>query len=126
MTGKIPDSELNKRGRMVEKEAKKIGATILLKGRIDVVSNGSTTRYNKTGNPGMTVGGTGDVLTGLVAGFIAMGGSSFQASIGGAFLNGLSGDMVYKEKGYHLSPLNIVEKIPFAMEESLQGRIRAQ
>jgi NAD(P)H-hydrate epimerase len=126
LTGKIPDSELHKRGRMVEKEAKKIGATILLKGRIDVVSNGSTTRYNKTGNPGMTVGGTGDVLTGLVAGFSAMGASSFQASISGAFLNGLSGDMVYKEKGYHLSPLNIVEKIPFAMEESLQGRIRAQ
>ncbi len=97
---------------------------MLLKGNVDVVSDGDTVRFNRTGNPGMTVGGTGDVLSGVVAGYLAMGVSPFEAAVAGAFINGAAGDAVYAEKGYHMLPSDLVEKIPWVIEESIRGRMR--
>jgi NAD(P)H-hydrate epimerase len=73
----------------------------------------------------MTVGGTGDVLSGVVSGFMAMGAHSFQASVAGAFVNGAAGDATFQEKGYHLMPIDLIEKIPKVIEDSLKDRMRA-
>jgi len=124
LTGKVPGKGLEKRGETVRKEASRLGATILLKGNVDVVSDGEKTRYNWTGNPGMTVGGTGDVLSGVVAGFMAMGCHPFQAAVAGAFVNGAAGDAALYDKGYHLEPLDLVRRIPLVMEDAMVGRLR--
>ncbi len=115
---------LEEKGEAVRKEASRLGATVLLKGRVDVVSDGDRVRYNWTGNPGMTVGGTGDVLSGIVAGFMAMGVGPFEASVAGAFVNGAAGDSAYDKKGYHLEPMDLIGEIPGVMEDSLAGRMR--
>lgn len=115
---------VEERGRVVEEEAKRLGATILLKGHIDIISDGLHTRYNRTGNPGMTVGGTGDVLSGVVAAYMALGAHPFEAAVAGAFINGYAGDLAYGEKGYHLSPLDLLERIPRVIEEALAGQLR--
>jgi NAD(P)H-hydrate epimerase len=125
LTGRTLRRDLEKRGETVRKEAAKLGATILLKGSVDIVSDGTYVRYNWTGNPGMTVGGTGDVLSGVAAGFMAMGSQPFQAAVAGAFVNGAAGDSAYLEKGYHLEPSDLVKRIPNVMEDSLTGRMRA-
>jgi hydroxyethylthiazole kinase-like uncharacterized protein yjeF len=125
LTGKKIAGDFRERGEVVRKEASRLGAVILLKGRVDVVSDGSHTRYNWTGNPGMTVGGTGDVLSGITAAFMAMGIDPFQASVTGAFINGAAGDVTYKEKGYHLVPSDLIERIPSVVEDALAGRFRA-
>jgi len=93
---------------------------VLLKGSVDVISDGKVTRYNWTGNPGMTVGGTGDVLTGLTGGYIAMGAEPLYAACASAFINGAAGDRVHEEKGYHLLPEDLVEKIPYVVEGCLR------
>ena len=119
LTGnKLPD-DLDKRVEKVQKKARKLGATILLKGPIDVISNGEQTKFNFTGNPGMTVGGTGDVLSGIVGGLLAMGTDSFRAAVAGAFINGASGDFVSAEKGYHMIPTDIIEYIPKVMDDPM-------
>jgi NAD(P)H-hydrate epimerase len=124
LTGKDAEGGFEEQGETVRREASRLGATVLLKGRVDVVSDGVHVRYNWTGNPGMTVGGTGDVLSGVVAAFMAMGVTPFEAAVAGAFINGAAGDVAYEEKGYHLEPLDLVRKIPRVVEDSLAGRMR--
>ncbi len=121
LTGKRVSGSLTDRGEVVEREARRLGVTILLKGHVDVISDGVYTRFNSTGNPGMTVGGTGDVLSGVTAAFLAMGVPPFQAAVSGAFINGMAGDYAHAEKGYHLEPMDIVNKIPRVMEDALSG-----
>ncbi|PSP56547.1 NAD(P)H-hydrate dehydratase, partial [Halobacteriales archaeon QH_7_66_37] len=77
----------------VESFAADLGHTLLVKGRYDVVSDGETTRANRTGNPGMTVGGTGDVLAGVTGAFAATQEPIHAAALG-AYVNGRAGDIV--------------------------------
>lgn len=86
---------------------------VLLKGSEDVIAhpNGST-KLNRTGVPAMTVGGTGDVLTGIVASFLSRGGNAFQAATAGAFVSGFAGQLAAGEKGDHLVATDCIEKIP--------------
>jgi ADP-dependent NAD(P)H-hydrate dehydratase / NAD(P)H-hydrate epimerase len=120
LTGSDAAGGFKEKGAVVQREAEKLGAVILLKGRVDVVSDGHRTRYNWTGNPGMTVGGTGDVLTGLTGAYLAMGASAFDAACAAAFINGAAGDRVAAEKGYHLLPEDLVAEIPYVIEGCLR------
>lgn len=87
---------------LVEDFAQKWNVTILLKGPHDlIVAPDHETRDNATGNQGMTVGGTGDVLAGLVASLIAQGASSYEAALCTAFINGTAGDRLYEKKGFN-------------------------
>ena len=124
LTGREIAGSLWDRGRVVEESARRLGAVILLKGHVDIISDGRYTRYNRTGNPGMTVGGTGDVLSGIVAAYMAQGVNPFEAAVAGAFINGYAGDLAYGEKGYHISPLDLIDRIPRVIEEALAGRLR--
>jgi NAD(P)H-hydrate epimerase len=72
---------------------------IVLKGHVDEIISKNKIVYNKTGNPTMTKGGTGDVLAGLIAGFIAQGNSLFKAACMAAYLNGKLGDYMQKKYG---------------------------
>ncbi|MBE0633971.1 bifunctional ADP-dependent NAD(P)H-hydrate dehydratase/NAD(P)H-hydrate epimerase, partial [Candidatus Bathyarchaeota archaeon] len=79
--------------------------------------------YNWTGNPGMTVGGTGDVLTGIVGAYLAQKADPFYAAGAAAFINGRAGDMVAMEKGYHLLPEDLIKMIPVVVEDCLSHRV---
>jgi NAD(P)H-hydrate epimerase len=97
----------------VEKQAKDHGCVVLLKGPVDVVSDGKRTKLNRTGNPGMTVGGTGDVLAGIV-GALAAKADAFSAACAGAFLSGVAGDIAAEELGCCLTASDCIERIPYA------------
>ena len=119
LTGnKLPEN-LEEKAKAVQKMASKLGATILLKGSADIISDGEQTKFNFTGNPGMTVGGTGDVLSGIVGGLMSMGTNSFNAAVAGAFINGAAGDFVAVEKGYHMIATDILEWIPHVMDDPM-------
>ncbi len=98
--------------KVVESWAKKTRMTVLLKGNIDIISDGNSTKLNRTGNPGMSVGGTGDVLSGIVGGLLAKNVSSFNAARMGAFINGFAGDLAFEEKSYSLLAADVIKKIP--------------
>jgi NAD(P)H-hydrate epimerase len=101
---------------IVMEQARRIGATILLKSHYDIISDGEKFKVNRTGNPGMTVGGTGDVLTGITATFITWTQNPFRAAVAAAFINGLAGDIAVMEKGYHITATDVIEKIPEAFK----------
>ena len=119
LTGRKLPKDLEERVEKVQKTARKLGATILLKGPVDVISDGKRVKFNFTGNPGMTVGGTGDVLSGIVGAFLAQGADPFEAAVAGAFVNGAAGDFVWSEKGYHMVPTDILEWIPRVIDDPM-------
>jgi len=93
---------------------------MLLKGHVDVVSDGKRVKVNRSGNPGMTVGGTGDVLAGVAATLLAWTGDPFRAACAAAFLNGLAGDLAATKKGYHLLATDLIDHLPEAYELALK------
>ena len=112
----IPLVDLGYRERieLMKGYANKKGLVVLLKGKVDLISDGEVVRANTTGNPGMTVGGTGDVLAGVTAAFYART-SAIRAATAAAFVNGRAGDLVYVEKDFGMVATDVVEKIPEAM-----------
>jgi hydroxyethylthiazole kinase-like uncharacterized protein yjeF len=117
LTGKtLPDS-LEDRARMVQDAARLLGITILLKGHIDIVSDGARTKLNYTGNAGMTVGGTGDVLCGAVGGLLSKGLKPFDAARLAAFSNGYAGDLAFKVKSYGLTATDVADNLGRVLAE---------
>ncbi|WP_097015434.1 NAD(P)H-hydrate dehydratase [Anaerocolumna aminovalerica] len=76
-------------------------------------------RYiNVSGNNGMATGGSGDVLTGIIGGFIAGGLSSWEAAKLGVYIHGLAGDKAAEKKGcYSMMASDIIEALPEVIEE---------
>ncbi|QDA32205.1 NAD(P)H-hydrate dehydratase [Thermococcus indicus] len=113
--GVKPEGSLMEKAEVVKGEAGEVGGVILLKGAYDIISDGKTWKYNRTGNRGMTTGGTGDVLAGLVGALLALGNEPLRAASAGAFLNGLAGDMVKEELGENFTALEVAKKVPHAV-----------
>ncbi len=119
LTGETLPENIEERALAVQKTAKKLGATILLKGKVDVICDAERAKLNFTGNPGMTVGGTGDVLSGVVGGLLAQKVDAFEAAVAGAFVNGAAGDFVADEIGFHLVATDIIEWIPRVLDDPM-------
>jgi len=95
----------------VFKIAKKYNCIIVLKGKNDYVASTQKIKINQTGNSGMTKGGTGDVLAGLIAA-LACQNDLFLAACAGVFLNGLAGEQLAKKVGIYFSASDLIEEIP--------------
>ncbi len=118
MTGEKPKNDVLGRAETVKKYARKTGSTILLKGAIDIISDGKQTAMNRTGNPYMTVGGTGDVLTGICGALLAQKVPPFRAACAAAYMNGRAGDLAAKEKR-PLVATDVIGKIPEVLKDVL-------
>jgi len=109
------------RAEMVESFAADLGHTLLVKGVYDVVSDGERTRVSRTGNAGMTVGGTGDVLAGVTAALASVL-HPHDAACVAAYANGRAGDLVVEggagepPRGDGLLATDLVDAMPAAME----------
>jgi ADP-dependent NAD(P)H-hydrate dehydratase len=99
----------------VHKLAKLHGITIILKGWLDIISNSDKVAINTTHNCGMTVGGTGDVLSGLVSGLLSKY-TPFDASVLGVYFNGIAGNLALERLGLHLVATDLISNIPEAMK----------
>jgi len=119
LTRKSLPERLNETASVVQETAAELNAVILLKGHVDVISDGQRLKLNYTGNPGMTVGGTGDVLSGIVGAFLTQQTSPFEAAVAGAFVNGAAGDFAYETLGYHLMPTDLLEWIPKVLDDPM-------
>ena len=94
--------------------AAELGHVLLVKGKYDVVTDGESVRINRTGNPGMTVGGTGDVLAGAVGALLAVL-SPFESAAVGAFANGRAGDEAHDAAGNGLIATDLIDRLPEAL-----------
>ena len=98
--------------------AKQLKSVVVLKGAYtSVASPDMKVYFNSTGNPGMATGGSGDVLTGILAALLSQGYAALDAARLGVFLHGLSGDLAAREKGQHsLIASDIIESLPAAFQ----------
>jgi hydroxyethylthiazole kinase-like uncharacterized protein yjeF len=94
--------------------ATEIGHTLLVKGAYDVISDGAESRANRTGNPGMTVGGTGDVLAGMTGALLSTQDPVDAATLA-AYANGLAGDRIVDRQGYGLLASDLLPELPRAL-----------
>lgn len=99
------------------KTAKLYNVIALLKGHNTIVTDGKNVYVNKTGNPGMATGGSGDILTGIIATFLAQGFSPFDSACLGAHIHGLAGDLACKKFGeISLIATDILDYLPEAFK----------
>jgi len=111
--------DYEERAELVADFAAELGVTLLVKGAYDVVSDGADTRVNRTGNPGMTVGGTGDVLAGATAA-LASTLPALDAAAIAAYANGVAGDAAVEERGYGLLASDLPERLPEALYDAAE------
>jgi ADP-dependent NAD(P)H-hydrate dehydratase len=114
--GELPSDNVKQRTAMVQKCAKNNGVTILLKGPTDVVSDGTETFLNPKNLASMTVGGTGDVLSGVVAAMVAKNKNPLQAASAAVLVNGRAGAMAQKKNGLHIVATDLLDFIPVIMK----------
>lgn len=93
--------------------ASETGSIIVLKGNETVITDGETVYVNPTGNPGMAVGGSGDVLAGIIVSLLGQDIAPLEAAAGGAWLHGAAGDICAKKIGqYGMLPSDMLEVLP--------------
>ena len=114
--GEIPSDGIKPRTALVEKHAKENGITILLKGPTDIISDGKQTYLNPKNLAAMTVGGTGDVLSGVVAAMLCKNKDPVKAASAAAFVNGKAGYLAQKKQGLHIMATDLLDFIPNAMK----------
>lgn len=120
LTQRDVPTEPQKRAELVREEARRHHAGAwLLKGPVDVVSDGERVKLNATGHPAMSVGGTGDALAGVVGALLAKGMTPFDAARVGARLTGEAGALAAGEKSWGLLATDVVEALPAALVRAL-------
>lgn len=119
LTGKKLPDKVDERVSMVQKTATELNTVILVKGKVDLISNKKQFKLNFTGNPGMTVGGTGDVLSGIIGALLAQKTDAFEAAVAGAFVNGAAGDFVASEVGFHMVASDLFKYIPHVLNDPM-------
>jgi ADP-dependent NAD(P)H-hydrate dehydratase / NAD(P)H-hydrate epimerase len=109
MTGKNAPFLLAARGKAVRAAATE--GTVLLKGPVDVISDGTRVRFNRTGTPAMAVAGTGDVLAG-VTGALLCRLPAFDAACIAAYVNGAAGTLAASTRGDGMLASDLLDLIP--------------
>jgi NAD(P)H-hydrate epimerase len=118
LTGMCAEDISRDKEKVAKSFANKYNVVCVLKGHRSVVARPDGKVFvNSTGNPGMAKGGTGDVLTGMIASFTGQGIMPFEAAALGVYLHGLAGDLAAKEKGEaSLLASDLLDKIPEAIK----------
>lgn len=100
-----------------EQLALDLGSVVVLKGHETLITNGEKAYRNTTGNPGMAVGGSGDVLAGIIASLLGQGIATLEAAAVAVWLHGAAGDRCADELGqYGMLPSDLVEELPRLMK----------
>ena len=93
--------------------AEDLGCIVLLKGHETCITEGCVSYRNRTGNPGMAVGGSGDILAGMITALLGQGIAPVEAAAAGAWLHGAAGDRCAQRLGqYAMLPTDMLEELP--------------
>jgi ADP-dependent NAD(P)H-hydrate dehydratase len=100
----------------LQKMTERYRITIVLKGHVNVVCDRDKVALIKRATPAMTVGGTGDILSGLTAGFLSKS-KPFEASLLGVYFNGVAASLAYRRLGLHVVATDIIDELPNALKD---------
>lgn len=111
--GKIVENRMESAGAL----ARDLGCIVLLKGHKSCATDGFFGYENTTGNPGMAVGGSGDVLAGMIVSLLGQGIAPLEATACAAWLHGAAGDLCARELGqYGMLPTDMLQRLPRLMK----------
>ena len=111
--GKLSDDRM----AAAEELAQDLGCILVLKGHRTCITDGETGYINPTGNPGMAVGGCGDVLAGIIVSLLGQGITPLEAAACGVWLHGAAGDRCAERIGqYGMLPTDMLEELPRLMK----------
>ena len=102
-----------------QKITRQIKGSVVIKGQYDLILKETKFKINKSGNAGMTVGGTGDALSGIATSLLSQGLNSFDSACLAVFINGLAGDEAFKVKGNGFSASDLVSYIGSVIKDGL-------
>ncbi|MEM7825317.1 MAG: NAD(P)H-hydrate dehydratase [Candidatus Aenigmatarchaeota archaeon] len=120
LSGIQVSNDLNQRIEVVKETAAKLKTTILLKGHVDVISNGKKVALNRTGSPALTKGGLGDTLAGILGAYLARGNDIFTSACAAAYLNGKAGELAAKKYSESLTASNLIEEIHSVVKQIIR------
>jgi NAD(P)H-hydrate epimerase len=109
--GREPGADISERISLVKEKAREFDTNILLKGHVDVISDGEEVYVNKINSVYMTKAGTGDVLTGICAAVAGMKNNLILSASAGAVINGYTGRSISKTLKESLSPMDIINNV---------------
>jgi len=122
LTGLTTDEVAEDRLGHARKAAAEFGCPVLLKGARTIVADpGGRAVVNPTGSPNLATGGAGDVLTGVIAAFLARGLSPFDSGLAGAFVHGLAGDLAAAEVGETTVATDLPGRLPRVLSSLREG-----
>lgn len=115
-----PEDVLCDRLGFAKRAQEEFSVVVVLKGARTIICGPGETTINLTGNPGLATAGTGDVLTGVVAAFLAQGMSAYDAAWAGVYLHGLSADIAVGDiNEYSLMASDVIDYLPEAINHVL-------
>lgn len=100
--------------------AERMNATVLLKGSVDIITDGTACRTNRTGTPAMTGAGTGDVLAGIVSALLSKGMSAFDAAALASYVCGKAGELCFERRSYGMIATDLIDAIPSVLKNGLK------
>ncbi|MDI6798389.1 MAG: NAD(P)H-hydrate dehydratase [Candidatus Aenigmarchaeota archaeon] len=116
LSGIQVSKDLSQRIKAVKETAERLKTTILLKGHVDVISNGKEVALNKTGSPFLTKGGMGDTLAGICGALLARGNDCFTSACASAYINGLAGEIAAKKLRESITATDLIASIHEAIK----------
>ena len=121
LTGLSIKEILENKKELAKNFAKENGVILVLKSHETIVTDGNDIYENVLGNPGMAVGGSGDVLAGLISSFVSQGNSALLSALAGVYIHSLAGDMAALEYGeISLLPRDMIDFVPYAIKYSIR------
>jgi len=111
-----PYDNIDERGKIIYDLSKKLKVILLVKGPYDYISDGTQLKINRTGCPEMSIGGTGDILAGLCASFMATKNDPFKSACSAAFFNGILGEFCKENIGPRFTSLDMIYNINEAIK----------
>jgi len=108
----IKDISDEEKIKIVKEEAESLRTNILFKGNVDIITNGKEVVLNEAGNSYLSVGGTGDILSGVAGSIIAQGFDPFFAAQAAAYINGKAGEIASESKKEGLLATDLIDVIP--------------
>lgn len=115
LSGAVPSLNVKDRSKEVQNVAKELGCVIVLKGAVDIISDGKRTILNKVHSNLMTKGGMGDTLSGICGALLARGVEPFKAAAAATYINGRAGQLAIKKRGEGAVASDLIEEIPAAI-----------
>lgn len=114
---KMGFNKVNEKIANFQKVTKSISGVVVLKGEFDYIFQNNKLKINGTGNPGMTVGGTGDCLAGIIASFLSQGLNAFDAGTLATYFNGRAGDLAMEANGFGFGAEELTYYLTILMAE---------